>query len=150
MKIKRYITFFTGVVALLVLMSFIMNDFKGIYIEMFLDLNAFIMITIIPVLVTLTKYDIAEIATHIITAFSTKKLNVETYMRANDFYKFQGLVYIYTGILICLFSVMLMLRDLSIEFIGKCLGTALCGFIYSILVILLYVLPVRMSLKDKV
>lgn len=150
MKIKRYTILVTAIVAFICLMMLIMNEFKGLYIEMFLDLKAFLMVIIIPSLTTLVKYNLTEIITHTQTAFSTKKLNIETYLRAYDFYRYQGLVLIYTGVFILVFSIIVMLRDLSIEHIGKCLGTALCGIIYTVIIIILYILPIRMTLKDKI
>ncbi len=57
---------------------------------------------------------------------------------------------IFTGILIFLFSIMIMLSDLCTEHMGRSLGTALCGIIYPIILVLLFISPIKNKLEQRI
>jgi len=148
-NIKRYLVFLFVSIMLILLMAFVLNDFKGFYLLIFVDLHALVAILLLPLIIMLMKYRISEIKNFIISVFK-KSLTKDDYEKAYIFFKFKTQVVIGTGVFICIFSLISMMRNLSVENMGRCLGTGLCGLLYSVLIVVFILLPVRMVLKDSV
>ena len=148
-KIRRYpVLLIVGLVVIL-LMSFVLNSFEGLYILMLIDLHALIAISVIPLIVLLMKYKLSEIGNYIGSIVNCG-LSITEYKESYLFFNFQKKITIYSGILICCFSLLVMFRDLSPAHMGRCLGTGLCGLFYSILIILFYLLPTEMLIKNRI
>lgn len=149
MKMKRFISVVVIVLLLLCYMIFAMKDYSVFVISLFWDLHGFIAVILIPLLVLQATYPIKEIANNLKLGFFSSNDDKKSLKRSLEFFKHFQKIYIFTGVLIFFVSIMVMLSNMSPEYMGRILGTALCAVIYSILFVLIFFLPIINRLKQR-
>lgn len=149
MNVKKFIGFIILEILLLCFMIYAMREFDVFGIGLFWDLKAFVMFTTIPTIVILINNSPKDIASYLTTIFYENENNA----LISESFKFIKLIkqtLLYSGILIALISIMMMLSDISPDgMMAKNAGTGLCGIIYSILTIVLIILPIENSLNKR-
>lgn len=148
MKIKRFIAIIILIVLLFSYMLFAMRDFTVFAADLFWDLKAFIMVMLIPTLVSLITFTPKDIASYISVALNKNEKDIEKLTGAKNYFNKLLEITICTGILIFFFSLMVLLSDLSVSAIGKNSGTGLCAIIYTFIIVVLFILPVRNTLVE--
>lgn len=151
MKKRRFILITLLILALLSYMMLAMKD-ENLTINifgLFWDLKAFTMMLLIPLFVTLTTYSFKDIAEILVFSFQMTQNNIDRVKYALAFFKYLQVIYIFSGILIFLLSMMIMLSDLSPEHMGRSLGTALCAIIYAFLIALLLISPIKNKIEQR-
>lgn len=146
---KKIIGIVILIVGLLSFMILSMRNFEVFAGFLFWDLNAFIMITIIPSLIIMITYSISDVSQFLISIFTNKFENEIKKNRVLIFLKYLKNTLIYSGIFTFFFSLMMMFSDISsVEVIGKNLGTAICSILYSLFIVLIFIHPTENRIKQ--
>ncbi|MBN2532250.1 MAG: hypothetical protein JXB88_05130 [Spirochaetales bacterium] len=122
----------------------------GVSILIFLNLLSFGIITLIPVILSLSSYSPAEIAENFVIAFSRKEKTKNQYEKALIFFRALQKYSIgaaVIGILIAFIAMLVKIEDKSM--IGYGLSVSFTNVLYAATLILLIVVPFTTALKKK-
>ena len=150
MKMKRGGIIVMIELLLLAYMILAMRDFTVFAVGLFWDLRAFILIVTFPFGIILLNYSFRMIAGNISLPFDKGKSAKDDLERGIIFFDFAVKSYLYSGMFLFFFALMMMLSDISsVDVIGRNLATALCAIIYSLLIIILFLVPMKNRLEMK-
>ncbi len=150
MKMRRW--GIIGIIELLLLayMIFAMRDFTVFAVGLFWDLKAFILIVTFPFGIILFNYSFRMIAGNISLFFDKRIPAKDDLERGIIFFDFAVKSYLYSGVFLFFFALMMMLSDISsVDVIGRNLATALCSVIYSLFIVILFLVPMKNRLEMK-